>query len=156
MCGRETNILECSDWRCQTERSLYTFCFSDENFRLAIQIWEAKQYPEDPKKHYCPVILSHIPPTLILRIVLIAIWWLLVDFISLLLTCLLKCTASILPVFTSLFSPFRILPRHRRHSENIGWINERMTNRNMDIFIYAVFRLLNRNNIINLWLWDII
>ena len=61
MCGRETNILECSNWRCQTERSLYNFYFSDENFRLDIQNWEAKQYSEDTKKYHCPIILSHIP-----------------------------------------------------------------------------------------------
>lgn len=61
MCGRETNILECSNWRCQTERSLHNFYFSDENFKLDIQIWEDKQYSEDPKKYHCPIILSHIP-----------------------------------------------------------------------------------------------
>ena len=61
MYGRETNIPECSDWRCQTDRSLYNFYFSDENFRLDIQIWEAKQYPKDSKKYHCTIILSHIP-----------------------------------------------------------------------------------------------
>ena len=73
VCEGETNIPNVFDWRCQMYRKMNVrVSSSGENFRLGVQIWEAKQVLSLPS-HF---LSDH--PILILHIALIATWHFLV------------------------------------------------------------------------------